>query len=55
MDRNKRTLSQIASERSVDPTTVTRWHKLALKQLATALMFVEPAEIINLDEILKPA
>jgi hypothetical protein len=55
LDRNKRTLAQIAAERNVDPTTVTRWHKIALKQLSVALALVEPAEIINLDDVLKPA
>lgn len=55
LDRNKRTLSQIAAERNVDPTTVTRWHKTALKHLADALIFVEIPDIIFLDDVLKPA
>lgn len=55
LDRNKRTLGQIATEKHVDPSTVTRWHKMALKQLAVALMFIEVAEIINLDDVVKTA
>ena len=55
LDRNKRTLAQIAAERCVDASTVTRWHKMALKQLTVALALVEVAEIINLDDVLKPA
>lgn len=55
LDRNKRTLGQIAAEKHVDPSTVTRWHKIALKQLAIALTFVEVVEIINLDDVVQTA
>lgn len=55
MDRNKRTLAQIAAERKVDPSTVTRWHKEALKHLADALVFVEVPDILILDDVLKTA
>lgn len=55
LDRNKRTLSQIAAERNVDPTTVTRWHKTALKHLTDALIFVDVPDIMILDDVLKPA
>jgi|GEM_PF-2466620 len=51
LDRNKRTLDQIARERGCDPSSVSRWHRKALKQLAIALEFVDAPEIINLDHM----
>lgn len=51
LDRNRRTLAEISEELHVDPSTVGRWHKEALKQLSTALQFVDPPEILNIDNV----
>lgn len=55
LDRNKQTLLQISNELRCDPSTTTRWHKEALKQLSIALEFLEVADIINLDTVLHTA
>jgi hypothetical protein len=55
LDRNRTTLSQIASDSDKDERTIRRWHKEAISLLLTALKFVEVPEIINLDELVKSA
>lgn len=51
LDKNRRTLAEISDELNVDPSTVGRWHKEALKQLSMALQFVELPEILNTDNV----
>jgi len=52
VDRNSRTLCEIANDLDKDERTIRRWHKEAIRQLTNALKFAELPEIINLDEVL---
>ncbi|MCM3703817.1 hypothetical protein [Paenibacillus macerans] len=56
MDRNTSTLSEIATLLHKDRTTVGRWHKEAINELAIALLPIseEYAEITTFDHMFDP-
>lgn len=51
LDRNTLTISEIADAIHKDRTTVSRWHKTALKKLAIALEPLTVEEINNIDHM----
>lgn len=53
LERNNLTLEQIADRNKISIRTIKRAHKRALTKLVMSLRFIDPPEIINLDEILR--
>ena len=57
MERNKMSLTEIATAIHRDRTTVTRWHKEAINSLSKALLPIsnDYAEITNVDHMFDPS
>lgn len=55
-DRNTLTLNEIADALHKDPSTISRWHKAAIRRLSIALqpLTAEEAEINNFDHMFNP-